>query len=78
MNEYGSRKANEITLEKRILIALNNNPTISREELLTKTGTDKKTLMEYLSKMKKKGLLIRVSYYLPTSENYKLEKVELS
>ena len=77
MNEYGSRKANEITLEKRILIALNNNPTISREELLTKTGTDKKTLMEYLSKMKKKGLLIRVSYYLPTTENYKLEKVEL-
>ena len=64
MNQYGSRAANDLTYEQRILIEMKNG-TKTKEGLISRTGISKKIVTEYLSRMKSKGKIEKVTLYLP-------------
>lgn len=62
MNQYGSRKANEKTIEQKIIDSLKVRPG-NKITLASEIGSTPKRIGEYLSKMKKSGKVERVTYY---------------
>ena len=47
-------------LESKILSEISNNTKISRNELAEKLGISSDTVKEYIEKLKKKGVLVRI------------------
>lgn len=68
MNQYGSRKANESTYEQQIIRLLHDSNVATKEEIIEKTGCDKKTVTEYLSKMKSKNKIDKLVLYVPANK----------
>lgn len=62
MNQYGSIKANEKTIEQKILESLKKRPG-NKITLASEIGSTPQRISEYLSKMKKCGKVERVVYY---------------
>lgn len=71
MNQYGSRKASELTYEQKLFIELDHNPMATRAELSEAMGTNLKTVAEYVSKLKKQEALDVVSIVVPAGKKIK-------
>ena len=72
MNQYGSRKATELTYEQLIFKGLSENPLATKEELAEIAGTTVKTITEYISKLKKKNKLSTQTIIIPDGKNLSL------
>lgn len=64
MNEYGSVKQGEFTLETKLLHAIKKNSQATNKELAAMVGSTEKRVMEYISKMKKKNMLVSIRVLL--------------
>ena len=62
MNQYGSIKANEKTIEQKILESLKKRPG-NKITLASEIGSTPQRISEYLSKMKKRGKVERTVIY---------------
>ena len=72
MNQYGSRKATELTYEQLIFKGLSENPFATKEELAEVAGTTVKTITEYISKLKKQNKLTTQTIIIPNGKNLSL------
>lgn len=72
MNQYGSRKASELTYEQQIFLTLSHNPFATKKEIAESIGTTEKTVGEYISKLKKQNKLTTQTIIIPNGKNLSL------
>lgn len=73
LNQYGSRKASQLTHEKRILLKINEKGGITKDQLSSELGIPKKTVVEYLSKMKKTNKVQEIKIIVPYGKKISLQ-----
>lgn len=75
MNQYGSRKSNEATIETRIMREIQVDPTIKTSELAARIGTKEQTIKEYISRMKRNKKIKTVKLILPMNDKFSIKKL---